>query len=350
MQNGRLKIFFSQKRGCIGTIVFSILLLSSIFANFISNDKPLFLILKTNLTSPQSNNNSSVQEKNDYRFYFPVFVHYSPQDFGQEDAFVVDYQNLIKENKHVFFYILPVNHWNPEQQLDNVLASPSSEHWLGTDNLGRDILARLIYGIRTSLYFGLSVWVISFFIGVFIGAAQGYLLGWVDFTLERFKELSAIIPTLTLVILVTAITNQQSFFMILFMVLLFAWMGIASQIRASVLSISQREFCEAARALGASHSRIIIKHILANSLAPIITLSPFAIEGGISLLAALDYLGFGLPPPTPSLGELLAQGRDHIQDAPWVLISPIIVILLLLISINLIGQSLRDAFDPKTIT
>ncbi|MES2615238.1 MAG: ABC transporter permease, partial [Bdellovibrionota bacterium] len=224
----------------------------------------------------------------------------------------------------------------------------SKVHLLGTDSLGRDIFARLIYGVRTSLTFGLILWFISFGVGVFIGAAQAYFLGILDFSLERLKELATLIPTLTLVILVTAMTNQQSFTMILCMVLLFAWMGIASQIRASVLSLTQREFCLAARAMGASHTRIIFKHLLANSLVPIITLSPFAIEGGISLLAALDYLGFGLPPPTPSLGELMAQGRDNIQNAPWVLICPIVVLLLLLVSINLVGQSLRDAFDPKS--
>ena len=185
--------------------------------------------------------------------------------------------------------------------------------------------------------------------GVFIGAAQGYFLGPFDFIIERIKELVSIIPTLTLIILVTGMLNEQSFGLILMMVLLFAWIGISSQIRASVLSLSQQEFCLAARALGASHKRIIFKHLLSNSLVPILTLSPFAIEGGISLLAALDYLGFGLPPPTPSLGELLAQGRDNIQNAPWVIVSPILSILILLISINLIGQALRAAFDPSSV-
>jgi microcin C transport system permease protein len=124
-------------------------------------------------------------------------------------------------------------------------------------------------------------------------------------------------------------------------------MGIASQVRATVLSLRQREFCQASMALGAKPLWIIWKHIIPNSLTAVITLSPFAIESGISLLASLDYLGFGLPPPTPSLGELMAQGRDHIQDAPWVLIFPVVTILLLLVSISLIGQALRNAFDPK---
>ena len=324
----KVKIFYSQKRAWVGLIVFLLLFFMSLFANLISNDKPLFLIMHE-------------------KIYFPIIFNYEPQDFGITDSFLVNYKQVIALNRNAK-YLFPLNQWNAEEQTEDILSGPSESHLLGTDNLGRDIFARLIYGVRTSLSFGLLLWAISFGVGVFIGAAQGYFLGVFDFALERFKELAAIIPTLTLVILVTAITNQQSFFMILGMVLLFAWMGIASQIRASVFSLSKREFCEAARSMGASNTRIIFKHILSNSLVPIITLSPFAIEGGISLLAALDYLGFGLPPPTPSLGELMAQGRDNIQNAPWVLISPILAILLLLVSINLIGQSLRDAFDPRS--
>jgi microcin C transport system permease protein len=331
----KIKIFFSQKRAWVGLILFLILFFSSIFANIISNNKPIFLVLTIRV-------DNSVKSK----VFFPIFFHYEPIEFGIEDSFIINYKELVKNQRDAKF-LFPFNMWDAEEQTEDVLAAPSKTHFLGTDNLGRDIFARLIYGVRLSLAFGLILWFISFSVGIIIGAAQGYFLGSFDFLLERFKELSAVIPTLTLVILVTAITNQQSFSLILFMVLIFAWMGIASQIRASVLSLSRQDFCEAARALGASHKRIILKHILSNSLVPIITLSPFAIEGGISLLAALDYLGFGLPPPTPSLGELMAQGRDTIQNAPWVLISPIIVILLLLVSINLVGQSLRDAYDPK---
>ena len=322
----KCKEIFSQKRGLVGLILFSILFLSACFANFISNDKPIFVNYGN-------------------KIYWPIFVDYPPESFDLQDVFVIDYQALISEKK--LTHLNPFNPWNAEQHTDSILSAPSETHLLGTDNLGRDIFARLIYGMRISLSFGIILWFISFAVGVFIGAAQGYFLGPFDFLVERFKELTSIIPILTLIILVTAITNQQSFFVILCLVLLFNWMGIASQIRASVLSLSRQEFCQAAQALGASHTRIIFKHLLSNSLAPIITLSPFAIEGGISLLAGLDYLGFGLPPPTPSLGELMAQGKDHLQNAPWVLISPIITILLLLISINLIGQSLRTVFDPK---
>ena len=338
------KTFFSQKKAIIGLIIFIIIILTAIFANFISNNKPILLI--------RSEINNENQKINIFssKLYFPVFINYLPQDFHILDSFIVDYKILEendKKNNINTYSIYPLNKWDAEEQSDSTLSPPSTIHWLGTDNLGRDIFARLIYGVRISLGFSIILWIISYFLGTCIGALQGYFLGIFDFVLERFKELTAIIPMLTLVILVTAITKSQSFWIILFLVLIFGWMGIASQIRANVLSIRKREFCEASIALGGSHFRVLLKHILPNSLTPLITLSPFAIEGGVSLLAALDYLGFGLPPPTPSLGELMSQGRDNIQNAPWLLISPVVTILLILISVSLIGQALRKTFDPK---
>lgn len=339
------KSFISQKKSFFGLFIFTLLFCCSMGANLISNNKPLILIRESNLSKGKKLFQNIQNE-----IYFPAIFQYTPDDFGIEDLFVVDYQKLVetdlKKGKKVFA-LFPPNPWDAEEQTDNILSSPSERHWLGTDNLGRDIFSRLIYGTRISLGFSIILWIISYSFGAFLGAIQGYFLGYFDFILERFKELAAIIPMLTMVILVTAITKSQSFWMILFLVLIFGWMGMASQIRASVLSLRKREFCEASIALGGGHFRVLMKHILPNSLTPLITLSPFAIEGGISLLAALDYLGFGLPPPTPSIGELMAQGRDNIQNAPWLLISPVVTILLLLISISLIGQALREAFDPR---
>lgn len=342
------KTFFSQKKAIIGMFIFSLLFIHSMAANIIVNNKPLILIREVN--KEKDITYKSFFQINGYTILFPAIFQYQPVDLGIIDSFVIDYQNLINsdiENGKKIFVIFPLYRWNPEEQSNNILTSPSKIHWLGTDNLGRDILSRLIYGTRISLGFSIILWLISYSIGSFLGALQGYFLGWFDFTLERFKELTTIIPMLTIIILVTAITKNQSFWMILFMVLIFNWMGMASQIRATVLPLRNKEFCEAAIALGGSQLRVLVKHIIPNSLTPLITLSPFAIEGGISLLAALDYLGFGLPPPTPSIGELMAQGRDNIQNAPWLLISPVVTILLLLISINLIGQALRQSFDPK---
>lgn len=339
------KSFFSQKKSIFGIFIFALLFCASMGANLISNNKPLILIRETG-----SLKNKKLLKDVHQEIYFPAIFQYVPDDFSITDSFIVDYKKLvindIKDGKKIFV-IYPPNQWEAEEQTDMVLSPPSNDHWLGTDNLGRDIFARLIYGTRISLGFSIILWVISYSFGSLLGAMQGYFLGVFDFVLERLKELAAVIPMLTMVILVTAITKSQSFWMILFLVLIFGWMGMASQIRASVLSLRKREFCEASIALGGNHFRVLIKHILPNSLTPLITLSPFAIEGGVSLLAALDYLGFGLPPPTPSIGELMAQGRDNIQNAPWLLISPVVTILLLLISISLIGQALREAFDPR---
>lgn len=339
------KSFFSQKKSIFGMIIFALFFCASMGANLISNNKPLILIKEQSLSQKKSAFFLFQKE-----IYFPAIFDYTPDDFGITDSFIIDYKKMIanssQEGKKVF-YIFPINKWDAEEQSENVLYPPSVLHWLGTDNLGRDILARLLYGTRISLGFSIILWIISYSFGALLGAMQGYFLGVFDFILERMKELAAIIPMLTMVILVTAITKSQSFWMILSLVLIFGWMGMASQIRATVLSLRKREFCEASIAMGGNHLWVLIKHILPNSLTPLITLSPFAIEGGISLLAALDYLGFGLPPPTPSIGELMAQGRDNIQNAPWLLISPVVIILLLLISISLIGQALREAFDPR---
>jgi microcin C transport system permease protein len=339
------KSFISQKKSIFGIFIFTLLFCCSMGANFISNNKPLIMIREKAISKEkklfQSHHNEII---------LPILFHYTPEDFTITDSFLVDYKKLIakdlNEGRKVFV-IFPPNQWDAEEQTDLILSPPSKEHWLGTDNLGRDIFARLIYGTRISLGFSIILWIISYSFGALLGAMQGYFLGYFDFILERLKELAAIIPMLTMVILVTAISKTQSFWMILFLVLIFGWMGMASQIRANVLSLRKREFCEASIALGGNHFQVLIKHILPNSLTPLITLSPFAIEGGISLLAALDYLGFGLPPPTPSIGELMAQGRDNIQNAPWLLISPVVTILMLLISISLIGQALREAFDPR---
>jgi microcin C transport system permease protein len=332
------KIFFSQKKTYVGLSLFLVIFLLSCGAHFISNDKPLLLIMSEEPSS------SFLKKK----IFFPVFFDYSPQEFGITDTFVINYQEL-SLNQNKFFTVFPINPWSPEEQSAHMLLPPSTEHWLGTDYLGRDIFARLLYGTRISLGFAIFLWLISYTIGFTLGALQAYFMGPFDFILERIKELVAIIPILTLVILVTAMTQNQSFFMILFLVLLFSWIGISNQIRANVFSIKKQEYCQASFALGGSSLHILTKHILPNTLTPLLTLSPFAIEGGISLLAALDYLGFGLAPPTPSIGELIAQGRDHMESAPWLLIAPVATILVLLISVSFVGQALRKAFNPRNL-
>jgi microcin C transport system permease protein len=327
----RWNAFFRQKRAWVGLTGFLLILFFSMTAEIWSNSKPILM-------------------KRGGVWYAPSLINYPATAFGVTDSFVVDYRELIKNDQNAnqdTWALFPVNRWDPVEQSAEIMTAPSNLHWMGTDSLGRDVTARLLYGTRVSLSYGLMFWVFSFLIGVSIGSIQGYFGGKVDFISERCKELIEILPFLSVVILVNGLMKSDSFWLTLGVVVLFSWVSIASQMRAQFLSLRQREFCEAARAAGAGHSRIIFKHILPNSLTPILTLTPFTVSGGIATLAVLDYLGFGLSPPTPSLGELLQQGRTYIQNAVWLLVAPTVALSAMLISINLIGESLREAFDPR---
>jgi len=304
----RWNAFFRQKRAWVGLIGFTSVLFFSMTAEIWSNSKPLYL-------------------KREGKTYFPVFKNYPTSEFGITDSFVIDYRDLVKKDQEAgkpTSVTFPFNPWDPLEQTSDIMVKPSHLHWLGTDSLGRDVTARLIYGL-----------------------IQGFFAGNTDFYTERLKELIEILPFLSVVILVNGLMKSDSFMITLLVVVFFSWSAVASQLRAQVLSIRKREFVEAARAAGVLNGRIIFTHILPNALTPILTLTPFTVSGGIATLAVLDYLGFGLSPPTPSLGELLQQGRVYIQNAVWLLITPTVALSWTLISINLIGESLREAFDPR---
>lgn len=327
----RLKVFFRQGRARLGLVTLGLTLLFSFTAELWSHQNPLIF-------------------SREGRWYFPIVQKTAAADFGITDSFVVDYRKLLAEDREKgvsSWAVFPPSGWDPYIQGPDPLQGPSSTHWLGTDNLGRDVFARLLYGMRVSLLYGLLFWLGAFAIGILIGSIQGYFVGTVDFVTERVKELAEIVPFLSVVILVNGLAKSQGFWVTLGVVILFAWISISSQMRAQFLSLRKRDFCEAARAMGAGHRRIIFRHILPNAITPIITLTPFTISAGISTLTILDYLGFGLNPPTPSLGELLAQGRIYIMNAPWLLLAPTASLIVMLISINLIGESLRQAFDPR---
>jgi microcin C transport system permease protein len=322
----RWNSFFKQKRAWVGLLGFGLVFVVSMSAEFWSNSKPIVL-------------------QYEGQWYFPAVKNYPAATFGVTDSFVVDYRELAKKEAVRAWF--PINPWDPYEQTPDVMAKPSATHWLGTDSIGRDVTARLIYGTRVSLSYGLMFWILTFLIGVSVGCVQGYFAGQADFLTERIKELIEVLPFLSVVILVNGLMKADSFWVTLMVVVLFSWVGISSQLRAQVLSIRNREYCEAARAAGAGHGRIIFTHILPNAITPILTITPFTISGGIATLAVLDYLGFGLSPPTPSLGELLQQGRTYIQNAVWLLVVPTVALSWMLISINLIGESLREAFDPR---
>jgi microcin C transport system permease protein len=327
----RLKVFFRQGRARLGLVTLGVTLFFSFTAELWSHQHPLLFVREG-------------------KWYFPIFEQTAAADFGITDSFVVDYRKLLLEDREkglASVAVFPPSRWDPYIQGSDPLSGPSSLHWLGTDNLGRDVFARLLYGMRVSLLYGLLFWLGAFLIGIVIGSVQGYFVGTLDFATERLKELAEIVPFLSVVILVNGLAKSQGFWVTLGVVILFAWISISSQMRAQFLSLRKRDFCEAARAMGAGHGRIIFRHILPNAITPIITLTPFTISAGISTLTILDYLGFGLNPPTPSLGELLAQGRIYITNAPWLLLSPTLALIVMLIAINLIGESLRQAFDPR---
>lgn len=338
----RWRSFTKQRRARVGMWVFFVLLFFSLTAELWSNHQPLVLIRDV----PVADGATETQR----RWFFPAIFNYPAESLGVFDSFTIDYKQMLVDDETAgkdTFALFPINKWDPFVQTSETLASPSGDHWLGTDNLGRDVVARLLYGVRISLAYGLMYWFFSFIIGIVIGAIQGFKGGSVDFATERVKELAEIVPFLSIVILINGLTRSGSFWVTLAVVVFFGWMGIAGQLRAQFLSLRRRDFCEAARALGADNSRIIFKHILPNALTPILTFTPFTISAGVAVLAVLDYLGFGLNPPTPSLGELLAQGRVYITNAPWLLLAPTVALATMLISINLIGESLRQAFDPK---
>jgi microcin C transport system permease protein len=280
--------------------------------------------------------------------FFPALFDPPPRVFGITDSFVVDYKALRGRFQPGDWVVFPLIPWGVNESDDSLAAFPSppdARHWLGTDNKGRDLLVRLIYGFRLSMVYALAVWLLSFAIGVAAGAVQGYFGGAVDFIGQRLSEIWSSVPVLFVVLIVIASFTPSLMLLILLMAL-FGWPHIAQYQRAEFLNLRRRDYVEAARALGASHWRIMVRHILPNALTPVITFTPFTIAGGITSIAALDYLGFGVPPPTPSWGELLRQALTHFSTAWWIAaftVGSMFLVLLLLVFVN---EGVREAFDP----
>ena len=218
-------------------------------------------------------------------------------------------------------------------------------NWLGTDDQGRDVVARLIYGFRLSVLFGLALAIISSVIGIAAGAVQGYFGGWTDLIFQRIIEIWTSIPSLYLLIIISSVITP-SFFVLLGILLLFSWVSLVGVVRAEFLRARNFEYVRAARALGLSNGKIMVKHLLPNAMVATLTFLPFVLNGSITTLTSLDFLGFGLPPGSPSLGELLAQGKNNLQ-APWLGLSGFLVISLMLSLLVFIGEAVRDAFDPR---
>jgi microcin C transport system permease protein len=331
----RWRRFKQRKTAMISLWLLIASVILSFTAELVSNSVPLYLNYKG--TS-----------------YFPAFKTYSffsktyhPKIFGVTDVMVMNFRTLKLSDDDTIIW--PIFKWDPlesNKDVDSYPAPPTVINYLGTDDRGRDVLARLLYGFRPSFLYAFIVWVISYFFGIFAGGIMGYFGGRVDFLFQRVIEVFSSIPQFFLILIIISIFTP-SLTLLVIITSAFGWIGISYYVRAEFLKNRKREFVEAARALGRSDLSIIFKHILPNSLAPVITFSPFFFTGLISGLAALDYLGFGLPVPTPSWGELLAQAQKHFTTAWWLAVYPSIALFFTLIIVNLIGEGIRDAMDPN---
>jgi len=325
--------FRANRLGYVSLIVFAILFALSLVAEILSNDKPLAV-------------------RYGGQWYFPVIQTLPETTFGGDFATPADYLDpLIRENlgKSGNFSLYPLNPYhystinyfarNPNP------APPDADNLLGTEDRGRDLLAQLVYGFRVSVVFALIVTALCTVFGVLYGAIQGYFAGWTDIAMERFNEIWSAMPTLYMLIIFSALFSP-SFWLLVILLSMFGWLGIAAYVRAEFLRNRTLDYVRAARALGQSNRRIIARHILPNSLTPVVTLIPFEMAGAIGALTSLDFLGLGMPPGTPSLGDLLNQGKNNL-DAWWISLATFVVLVVTLLLLILIGDALRDALDPR---
>lgn len=277
---------------------------------------------------------------------FPVLFTYPATDFGITDRLTVDYRELAKTAD---WAVWPINRWDPFESNPNVdkyPSPPTRENWFGTDDRGRDIFARLLYGFRYSISYAFMVWAMTLILGVSLGGAMGFFGGKVDLIGQRVVEVLNTVPVLFLLIILVSIFDP-SMVLLIALTSCFSWIGLSYYVRAEFLKNRKREFVEAARAVGAGYLRQIFKHVLPNSLVPVITFSPFIISSHVLGLASLDYLGFGLKAPTPSWGELLNQAQKNFTTAWWLAVFPSIALFSTLVMLGLIGDGVRNAFDPR---
>lgn len=286
-------------------------------------------------------------------YYCPVFSFYPASEFNQNIHGEANYRLLKKqfaEEKNGNWVLLPLYPYGPNENLldeteGNPPHSPTFEHIFGTDTSGRDVFSRLVYGFNVSISFALSVTFFAFLIGIIIGALQGFFGGIVDILIHRFIEIWATLPFLYVIIIVSSLL-VPNFFLLCLIMTMFSWVGITFYVRGEFYREKSKDYVSAAVAMGAPNRKLIFGHILPNSLTPIISFAPFAIVGNITSLVSLDFLGFGLPPPTPSWGQLIQQGMTNIQYW-WLVAFPLGIQFLTLIGIVFIGEAVREAFDPK---
>ena len=331
--NRSWKRFKANKRGYYSLWIFIILFGLSLFAELLSNDKPLLVYYESSL-------------------YLPVLKFYPETTFGGDFETEADYvdpyvKKLLNENDNWAIYPLnsfrydTINYYNQQPNP----AAPSKYNLLGTDDRGRDVLARLIYGFRLSVLFAFVLTIIGVALGVLAGAIQGYFGGKIDLYAQRVIEIWGSMPELYLLIIFASLF-EPSVLLLIILLSIFGWMGLADYVRAEFLRGRNMEYVKAARALGLSNRAIMFRHLLPNSMTPVVTFLPFRISGAILALTSLDFLGLGVPPSTPSLGELLAQGKDNIE-AWWLSMSTFVVLVGTLMLLIFIGEALREALDSR---
>jgi microcin C transport system permease protein len=330
----RIENFKANRRGFVSFWIFLFLFTGCLFAEFVANDKPLLVQFNGNL-------------------YTPVLVSYPEIAFGGEFETEADYRdpfvkNLVESKGWMLWPPIRFSYDTINYDLEVPSpAPPSRENWLGTDDQGRDVAARLIYGFRISVLFGLTLTLFSSLVGIIAGAVQGYFGGLTDLLFQRFIEIWAGLPILYLLIILASVT-EPNFWWLLGLMLLFSWMTLEGVVRAEFLRARNFEYVRAARALGVSTSVIMFRHLLPNAMVATLTFLPFILSGSITTLTSLDFLGFGLPPGSPSLGEMLAQGKTNLQ-APWLGMTAFVTLAVMLSLLVFIGEAVRDAFDPRKV-
>jgi microcin C transport system permease protein len=328
----RLHNFRANARGYWSFLIFMVLFVASLFAELLANDKPILVSFRGELlvpalsVYPETRFGGDFQTEADYRDPFVA-------DLIEAEGWIL--WTPIRYSYDTINYDLPVP----------APAPPSTDNWLGTDDQGRDVLARAIYGFRISVLFGLVLTVFSSVVGVAAGAVQGYFGGLTDLLFQRFMEIWGGMPLLFLLIILASVI-EPGFWTLLILMLLFSWMALVGVVRAEFLRARNFEYVTAARALGVGNLTIMYKHLLPNAMVATVTFMPFILNGSITTLTSLDFLGFGLPPGSPSLGELLAQGKSNLQ-APWLGITGFVVIAVTLTLLVFVGEAVRDAFDPR---
>ncbi len=328
----RLHNFRANRRGYWSLWIFLALFFASLFAEIVANDRPLVVYY-------------------DEGVYFPVFERYTETVFGGEFETEADYRDpyvigLINAKGWLLWPLVEYGPRTINYELPQPApAPPSPENWLGTDDQGRDVVARIVYGFRISVLFGLALTLFSSIVGVAAGAVQGYFGGWTDLLFQRFIEIWAGLPVLFLLIILSSVV-EPNFWWLLGIMLLFSWMTLVGVVRAEFLRARNFDYVRAARALGVRNLTIMFRHVLPNAMVATLTFLPFILSGSITTLTSLDFLGFGLPPGSASLGELLAQGKANLQ-APWLGISGFLVLALMLTLLIFVGEAVRDAFDPR---